>query len=102
LNTSPPLQAQPLPDGDIETAPPPQAIPTDGTFPYDGGPRNPPPMPKASPAPIGAPGAAVPDGRSVSVPGKPRYAYPAYGETLKVAPRPKDRGNVYLIRADRL
>jgi hypothetical protein len=67
--------AEPLP------APRPVA-PSQGTFPYDGGPRAPVPMPKSDPAPTAAPPAAVPlEGRSVSLPGKPaKLSYPAYGE----------------------
>jgi hypothetical protein len=67
----------------------PQGPPPSGdqTFPYDGGPRQPIPMPKAtdgSPAPSGgAPAPNVPlDGRTVSVPSqKPaKLTYPAYGD----------------------
>jgi hypothetical protein len=55
------------------------------TFPYDGGPQAPVPMPGRAPAPTAEPPAAprpmVPlEGRSVSLPAKPRYTYAAYGE----------------------
>jgi len=98
LNVAPTLQSQPLPDGALETAPPPALAPADGTFPYDGGPRNPPPMPKADPAPTGAPATIPLSGRAVSLPGKATYTYAAYGETPKVVPA--DRGNTYLIKAN--
>jgi hypothetical protein len=54
----------------------------DGTYPYDGGPSNPVPNPKAAPVPQSAPERSVPlEGRAVSLP-KPatKWAYPAYGE----------------------
>ena len=95
-----PVQAQELPDATLETAPPPQAVPAPGTFPYDGGPRNPPPMPKADPAPSSAPATLPLDGHAVSLPRKPAYTYPAFGESLKKAAPVKDRGNTYLIRAE--
>jgi hypothetical protein len=57
-----------------------------GTYPYDGGPRVPVPMPQMQPAPTNGPGtpATVPsDGRVVSLPAKPaKLTYPAYGENL--------------------
>jgi hypothetical protein len=69
---------------ELETLPPPMPpAGDDGTFPYDGGPRKPAPMPKADPAPTGTPTTPLPlDGRAVSLPAKPgKLAYPAYGET---------------------
>jgi hypothetical protein len=60
-----------------------QAPSGDGTYPYDGGPSNPVPNPKAAPIPQSAPERSVPlEGRAVSLP-KPatKWAYPAYGET---------------------
>jgi hypothetical protein len=67
-----------------EEVPIPRATPpADGTYPYDGGPANPVPMPNAEPAPSVVPvRPAVPrDGRAVSLPAQPsRFAYPAYGE----------------------
>ena len=57
----------------------------DGTFPYDGGPASPVPMPKTDPGPQGTPNKsfAPGEGRLVSlplVPAKPKYTYPAYGD----------------------
>jgi hypothetical protein len=100
LNVAPSLGVQPTSSSFIETAPPPQPLSGDGTYLYDGGPGNPPPMPKAEPA---QPGISTPiplDGRQVSLRSKPTYAYPAYGETLKVAPAPTGRTNTYLIKAN--
>jgi hypothetical protein len=56
--------------------------PSQGNYPYDGGPRVPVPMPKTDPAPMNAPPASVPlDGRSASLPAKPaKLSYLAYGE----------------------
>jgi hypothetical protein len=93
-----PVDAQTLPDPSLETAPFPGAVPPAGTFPYDGGPRNPPPMPRAEPAPMGAPAVVPSDGRAVSLPLKAKYSYLAYGETANVAPA--DRTNTYLIKAN--
>jgi hypothetical protein len=65
-----------------------------GTFPYDGGPANPVPMPRpetvpppppGQPAPMGVP-PATPKGedRKISLPGKAsKYSYPAYGDGQK-------------------
>ncbi|MBI1917126.1 MAG: hypothetical protein HYS12_20665 [Planctomycetes bacterium] len=55
----------------------------DGTFPYDGGPASPVPMPKAEPMPSREPvrPAPKPEGRIVSLPAPTtHFAYPAYGE----------------------
>jgi hypothetical protein len=53
----------------------------DGTFPYDGGPDRPVPMPKVEPEGTQLPKQSVPlEGRPVSFPSKPKYVYPAYGE----------------------
>jgi hypothetical protein len=53
-----------------------------GTYPYDGGPQDPVPMPKADPEPTSKPPAAAPaTGRVVSLKASPsKFAYPAYGE----------------------
>ncbi|HZT80709.1 MAG TPA: hypothetical protein VFA26_10820 [Gemmataceae bacterium] len=66
------------PNGGTPMPPPPD----DGTYPYDGGPRAPVPMPKADPAPMRSPAPSVPlEGRAVSLPSKPaKYTYQAYGE----------------------
>jgi len=60
-----------------------EALQGDGSYPYDGGPRAPVPIPRAEPAPIRVPSpATVPlEGRVVSMPAQPsKFAYPAYGE----------------------
>jgi hypothetical protein len=86
----------------IETAPMPRECPDDGTFPYDGGPRVPVPMPKA--APLGAPpGAGGVDGRPVSLPAAPKkLTYPAYGEQPRERPQrtPFAADRTILIRND--
>jgi hypothetical protein len=74
----------------------------DQTFPYDGGPRIPAPMPNADPTP-GAPLPLGPvDEHPISLPAKvvSRLVYPAYGEqtTLPTAPRVSDRG--VLVKGD--
>jgi hypothetical protein len=77
--------------------------PDDQTYPYDGGPRNPAPMPKAEPtSPDALPSAAPVDDHSVSLPAKiaSKLVYPAYGEqtTLPGAPRFSERG--VLVKGD--
>jgi hypothetical protein len=64
-----------------ESAPLPLELPAqpgEQTFPYDGGPRIPAPMPKAEPAPVGVPS----DNHAASLPLKVagKVIYPAYGE----------------------
>jgi hypothetical protein len=72
-----------------EVLPPPE--PRDGTYPYDGGPANPVPMPKADPGPTSAPRhfpnapldeikVSRPSDYKVKEPAKGKFAYPAYGE----------------------
>jgi hypothetical protein len=67
-------------------------VPQEGTYPYDGGPSDPVPMPKAEPAPAGSAPRTVPlEGRPVSLPPaapKKKYDYLAYGEkpTTTAAP----------------
>lgn len=62
-----------------------------GTFPYDGGPRSPVPMPKADPGPLSVPL----EGRAVSLPAKPtKFAYPAYGEQPGKSSFAEDRATV--------
>jgi hypothetical protein len=100
LSTSPYLQGTPAPAQAIETAPPPAVVPADGTFPYDGGPRNPPPMPRAEPAPPGAPATFPLNGNVVSAPAKTTYRYLAYGEKPKPAPVTPGRTDTYLIKAN--
>lgn len=89
LNGGPSLRTQPTLNADTETAPPPQL--QDRTFPYDGGPRSPAPMPKAEPGqtPIRAPTTLPLEGRTVSLPARTKFAYPAYGE----APLPSSFGS---------
>ena len=73
---------------------------SNGTFPYNGGPASPVPLPRSSnptPAPIRKPAATVPlDGTLVSAPAaKPateKFTYPAYGEKrTKLAQPGKDQ-----------
>jgi len=53
----------------------------EGTFPYDGGPSNPVPMPKADPLPQKGQPIDPTLGRVVSLPGRTTtFTYPAYGE----------------------
>ena len=102
-NFVPASTLQAAPNAGLETAPPPQVVPSDGTFIYDGGPRPPVSAPNinadpSAPVPVPVPA----DGRPISLRGKPAYSYPAYGESLKVAPRPAGRSttNTYVIKAD--
>jgi len=68
--------------------------PADGTFPYDGGPARPVPMPRPDldAPPSKAPnGPATPAERMVSIPSnKKPYAYPAYGDHKAAPPKPDD------------
>jgi hypothetical protein len=62
---------------------------SDGTYFYDGGPRQPMPVPERRTPPTLEPKRpTVPlDGKLVSVPSKaPKYSYPAYGETVQRDP----------------
>jgi hypothetical protein len=71
------------PAGPVETAPAPRAVPGgDPTFPYDGGPANPVPLPRTEAGPTAAPPPTIPlEGRPVSLTTKPaKLTYPAYGE----------------------
>jgi hypothetical protein len=78
--------------------------PDDRTYPYDGGPRAPVPMPKADqetpPPPRPMPPGTIPlEGRTVSLPGKTQFAYPAYGEEPRVTNFASDREpKTYLTR----
>jgi hypothetical protein len=71
----------------LQSVPYPQALPPDAaprTYPYDGGPAVPVPMPKDAPDQLNAP-RPLPDApadRSVSLPasGGSKFAYPAYGD----------------------
>jgi hypothetical protein len=88
--------------GDPGALPYPRPAPN-GTYPYDGGPRNPVPMPKAEPAPTGVPpGTAAPGARVVSLPTQPaRIAYAAYGEEKldRIAPI---KARVFRVNLDAL
>src|SRR5262249_52782821 len=60
-----------------EILPVPNPTPDAGPSPYDGGPKDPVPLPRPDTAPPPPP----PDERSAALPGTPtRFAYPAYGE----------------------
>jgi hypothetical protein len=75
-----------------ETLPPPRLEPRPGqqTFPYDGKPQLPVPLPLPDPAGQPKPPADSPDeGKVVSLPTKAKLAYPAYGD--KTARPPEDR-----------
>jgi hypothetical protein len=90
------------PAGSVTPSTPAPTMPRDdGTYPYDGGPKNPVPMPKEAPAPSGSPGGtptkvlprSVPlEGRSVSLP-RPatQWTYPAYGEQARRTSVAEDR-----------
>jgi len=75
---------------------------TESGFIYDGGPSR--PMPYASPgkaAPLVEPARpTVPlDGRLISIPARPKYSYPAYGDDAHVpAPAPKAAGAASTVR----
>ncbi|HEV3262604.1 MAG TPA: hypothetical protein VG013_37535 [Gemmataceae bacterium] len=77
-----------------EVLPPPTSAPDDETYPYDGGPQDPVPMPKAAPAPTGKPPAKgkVAAGRVVSVPAarSSRFAYRAYGQPARRSAHAED------------
>jgi hypothetical protein len=96
--TVPPTTTPPMPPVKDGVPPPMRVIPSEGTFPYDGGPRDPVPMPKLEDSPAGTSSSMVirPDFRVVHyTEGKPltkpaekgKWVYPAYGEEAKRAPR---------------
>jgi hypothetical protein len=74
------------------------------TYPYDGGPRSPVPLPQTTPQqptpaqPMNTPPTLPLEGRSVSLPvQKTQWAYPAYGEAPRVTNFAQDRqANTYL------
>jgi hypothetical protein len=90
LPTFPPLPKvmEPLPgQGSLPPLGPvlPNQPSVDGTYPYDGGPSNPVPLPKGDPNPPAVPNKsfAPGEGRLVSLPilkPTPKYTYPAYGD----------------------
>lgn len=89
---------------DPQTMPPPRPLQEDkGIYPYNGGPQNPVPMPKADPDSIRAPRQpSVPlEGRSVSVPGKKsQYTYQAYGED-RLDSKPAASDKSYLAKGQK-
>jgi hypothetical protein len=90
LNVSP---SPYMPPADVVVPPQP---PANGTYPYDGGPAAPVPMPQMLPSPTRVPPKPAPvpaDGRVVSLPQKPggKWAYPAYGEQAKRTSFAEDR-----------
>ncbi|HTU22648.1 MAG TPA: hypothetical protein VMG10_31705 [Gemmataceae bacterium] len=89
LGTPLPTLAQPRPS---------EQPPSDGTFPYDGGPSNPvPSLKETPPSSTPAPRSVPLEGRSVSLPKTaPKWSYPAYGETARrIAPASE---RIYLTR----
>jgi len=73
----------PMPPADAPGPAPRPGPRDDGTYPYDGGPASPVPMPNADPMPSREPvrPAPKPEGRIVSLPApKTQFAYPAYGD----------------------
>src|SRR5207253_8535213 len=71
----------PRPVGGNENLPPPRRVVPPQTFPYDGAPQVPVPMPRPDPASKVQPPADTPDdGKVVSLPAKDKLAYPAYGD----------------------
>jgi hypothetical protein len=71
----------PRPAGGNENLPPPRRVVPPQTFPYDGSPQVPVPMPRPDPASKVQPPADTPDdGKVVSLPAKDKLAYPAYGD----------------------
>jgi hypothetical protein len=86
----------------------PASTPVNGTFPYDGGPANPVPLPKGAPAPAPVPAPAklpaakAPPGTLfISIPAQvetaapvrqtTQFAYPAYGEDTRTTSFGTDR-----------
>jgi hypothetical protein len=65
----------------------------DGTYPYNGGPKNPVPNPGADPAPMKDKQRTVPlEGRSVSLPkSTSKWTFPAYGEAARRTSNVEDR-----------
>jgi hypothetical protein len=85
VNTVPGIQGRIIQSGEV-LPPPMTPVPRGGTYPYDGGPLNPVPMPSQEEGPADAPrGVIRPDPRVVAAvlsmsEGKGKWAYPAYGE----------------------
>ena len=79
---TPERSVMPPTTGSEETIPMPRPQQKGGTYPYDGGPANPVPMPQAESTPSRKAGIPLaPDGRLVATESKaPKYTYQAYGE----------------------
>jgi hypothetical protein len=89
--------------GDQMPPPMTQVNPGLGTYPYDGGPANPVPMPKVDPAPTNVPPKAVVPGdeRPVALPARSgKYSYLAYGE--KPGQVEKDETPALVVRMEPL
>ncbi|MGH7171700.1 MAG: hypothetical protein ACRELF_04740 [Gemmataceae bacterium] len=72
---------------------------SDGTYPYDGGPRNPVPNLKETPPSSTTPRSVPLEGRSVSLPkATPKWRYPAYGENARRLAPASER--TYLTRGE--
>jgi hypothetical protein len=105
LSTNVQLPADQWPAGPGNVLPP--MTPTNpglGTYPYDGGPANPVPMPRADPAaPTTVPPRAIVPGdeRPVSLPAKSgKYTYLAYGE--KPGQAEKEEAPTFVVRMEPL
>lgn len=95
LPLQPNSSAQVVPSNPVPATPP---ATKDGTYPYDGGPDRPVPMPKVEPEGTQFPKQTVPaEGRPVSLPAKSKYVFPAYGEQ-PTTPKPVD---TYPVKATR-
>jgi hypothetical protein len=76
----------PMSRADEERLPPAVPPQEDGTFPYNGGPSSPVPLPNVEPIPQRGAPIDPGKGRVVSLPTySPKFAYPAYGEKVKPA-----------------
>jgi hypothetical protein len=101
---TPPMTGAPATvlDESVIQTPSPMPLPPDSTFPYDGGPKTPVPMPRAEPAPATAPPATGPapaEGRVVALPTRAtKWAYPAYGEQPGRTSFAQDQDNTRLTR----
>jgi hypothetical protein len=99
LASSQPSEAQPILPRPRAADGAPQAPPSDGTFPYDGGPQNAAPLPSDTPPARTTPRSVPLEGRAVSLPKvSPKWSYPAYGETARRSVPTSDR--TYLTRGD--
>jgi hypothetical protein len=94
--TLPPTSLNPASNLPMPRVTPPNA--GDGTFPYDGGPKAPAPMPREELQPRGAPPSTFTlEGRPVSLPARgAKWTYPAYGEQPKRVTPVEDRSIVIM------